>query len=312
VTYLGWDQIEGLVEKAGKRLLPKLKKIMKTHKGFYVYGVPRGGAIPAMLLTQWLINRGLQCKLLPAHMKVYRDNLPTLVIDDIVDSGSTLQRFIDDGFIVEALCRSSVAPSYYAKLPGFNEWVTFPWEGEADGGPEDNVRRLLQFIGEDQARDGLLDTPKRVVKALGEMTKGYSEDPKAILSRTFEQSHDEMVMLKNISFTSLCEHHMMPFIGTATVGYIPGKKVVGISKLARVVNCFARRLQIQERLTDQIALAIATNLKPRGVGVVIRASHHCMICRGVEQHTTEMVTSCMLGYLRNKPEARNEFMLLAK
>ena len=172
------------------------------------------------------------------------------------------------------------------------------------------VETLLRWVGEDPDRDGLADTPARVAKALREMTSGYSEDPAEILSRTFEETSDEMVILRGITFQSICEHHLLPFLGTATVGYLPGK-VVGISKLARLVNCFARRLQIQERLTRQIADAVEKHLEARGVAVVIKAQHLCMACRSVRQMESEMVTSAMLGTLRTDATSRAEFLRLA-
>lgn len=178
-----------------------------------------------------------------------------------------------------------------------------------DDAAQQAVSTLLRFIGEDPARDGLLDTPSRVVRAWREMTAGYGEDAAEILSRTFEETSDELVILSGISFYSTCEHHLLPFYGTASVGYLPGK-VVGISKLARLVQCFARRLQIQERMTKQIGTAIAEHLDARGVGVVIRAHHLCMGCRGTRQPATEMVTSSMLGTLRHDAVSRSEFLRL--
>src|ERR1700719_1686364 len=147
---------------------------------------------------------------------------------------------------------------------------------------EDAVATLLRFIGEDPSRAGLADTPARVVRAWREMTVGYHEDPAEILSRTFDESSDELIILRGISFYSMCEHHLLPFYGEACVGYLPGK-VVWISKLARLVNCCAHRLQVQERMTRQIADAIDEHLHARGVGVVLRAHHLCMGCRGVRQ-----------------------------
>ena len=180
-----------------------------------------------------------------------------------------------------------------------------------EGAAEKAVVTLLRFIGEDPSRDGLADTPSRVVKAWREMTAGYDEDPAEILSRTFEETSDEMIILRGISFYSTCEHHLLPFRGEAQVGYLPGR-VVGISKLARLVNCFARRLQIQERMTRQIAEAIETHLDAKGVGVVLRAHHLCMGCRGVKQEETEMITSSMLGKLRRDPSTRSEFLRLCQ
>ena len=175
---------------------------------------------------------------------------------------------------------------------------------------EKAVTRLLRFIGEDPGRDGLVDTPRRVVRAWRERTAGYGEDPAEILSRTFDETSDELVILRGVSFYSTCEHHMLPFYGTVSLGYLPGK-VVGISKLARLVHCFARRLQIQERLTRQIAAAMAEHLEARGAAVIVSAHHLCMGCRGVRQASTEMVTSSMLGTLRNDPVSRSEFLRLA-
>jgi len=176
---------------------------------------------------------------------------------------------------------------------------------------EEAIVTLLRYIGEDPDRDGLRDTPARVARAWREMTSGYDDDPATILGRTFDESSDEMIILRGISFYSTCEHHLLPFYGTATVGYLPGK-VVGISKLARLVECFARRLQIQERMTRQIADAIETHLDARGVAVILRAHHLCMGCRGVRQEETEMVTSSMLGILRSDATSRSEFLCNAK
>jgi GTP cyclohydrolase I len=174
---------------------------------------------------------------------------------------------------------------------------------------EEAVTALLRMIGEDPSRNGLLETPRRVVKALHELTAGYAEDPAEILSKTFEETSDELIVLRNIEFHSLCEHHLLPFYGTASVGYLPGE-VVGISKLARLVHCYARRLQIQERLTRQIADAIALHLHARGTGVIVQAHHLCMGCRGVRQASTEMITSAMLGTLREDAVTRGEFLEL--
>ncbi|HSP16530.1 MAG TPA: GTP cyclohydrolase I FolE [Thermoanaerobaculia bacterium] len=174
---------------------------------------------------------------------------------------------------------------------------------------EEAVSTILRFVGENPSRDGLLDTPGRVVRAWREMTAGYREDPSEILGTTFEEDCDEMVVLTGVSFYSTCEHHLLPFYGTASIGYLPGK-VVGISKIARVVNCFARRLQIQERLTREVADAIETHLDAKGVAVVIRAHHLCMGCRGVKQPGTDMITSAMRGVLRNDANARSEFLRL--
>jgi GTP cyclohydrolase I len=172
------------------------------------------------------------------------------------------------------------------------------------------VTDLLVYLGEDPGRQGLVDTPRRVVAYLKELTRGYGEDPADYLATVFEDDCDEMVVLTGITFTSLCEHHLLPFSGTATVGYVPDGLVVGLSKLARVVDTYAHRLQLQERLTREIAETITDHLHPKGVGVVLRASHGCMEHRGVSKPGAKFVTSSMTGVLRTKPEARAEFMAL--
>jgi GTP cyclohydrolase I len=177
--------------------------------------------------------------------------------------------------------------------------------------PTTAIVRILEYIGEDPTREGLLDTPKRVLKAFKEFTNGYNQDPNEILSTTFTESYDEMVVLKNIEFVSLCEHHLQPFRGIAAVGYIPSGKVVGLSKLARLVDCYARRLQVQERMTEQIANAIQDVLQPLGVGVFIEAHHSCMGNRGVRKHNASMVTQKLIGAMRKDGDARAEFMRLA-
>jgi GTP cyclohydrolase IA len=175
---------------------------------------------------------------------------------------------------------------------------------------EEAVRTLIRWAGEAPSREGLADTPARVVRAYEEWFEGYDQDPAEILKRTFEEvgGYDGMVVLRDIPFQSCCEHHMAAIEGVAHVGYLPDSRVVGISKLARVVEAYARRLQVQERLTAQIADTIAEVLKPRGVGVVIRASHACMTTRGVRKHGVSMVTSRMLGGFRDDAATRHEFL----
>ena len=175
---------------------------------------------------------------------------------------------------------------------------------------EDAIRVLLRWAGEDPNREGLLDTPKRVVKAYGDWFSGYQEDPREFLERTFEEvvGYDEMIVLRDIEFESHCEHHMAPIIGRAHVGYLPAGKVVGISKLARVVETYARRFQVQEKMTAQIARCIQDVLQPIGVAVVVEAKHQCMTTRGVHKTGVSMVTSKMLGSFRTDPMTRAEFL----
>ncbi len=179
-----------------------------------------------------------------------------------------------------------------------------------DGQAEDAFRSIIRWIGEDPERDGLQETPKRLVRAFREYFCGYAEDPEQILRKTFEEveGYDEMIVLRGVAFESHCEHHVAPIIGRAWVGYVPDRRVVGISKLARVVEAYAKRLQIQERLTAQIANTIESVLKPRGVAVVVKATHHCMMSRGVQKRGTDLVTSRMLGCFRDYPMTRGEFL----
>jgi len=180
----------------------------------------------------------------------------------------------------------------------------------SDEKAEEAIRTIIEWIGEDSNREGLLSTPKRVVKAFKEYFKGYTEDPKHFLSKTFTEveGYDDMVIEKNISVQSHCEHHMAPIIGVAHVAYIPSEKVVGLSKLARVVEVFSKRLQTQERLTMQIAKTIMQVLKPRGVAVTIDAAHHCMTIRGIKKENTTTVTNYFLGAFKDDLGFQNRYL----
>ena len=177
---------------------------------------------------------------------------------------------------------------------------------------EDAVRTLLRWAGDDPSREGLLDTPGRVVRAYEEHFAGYGHDPKLVLARTFEEveGYDEMIVLTDIRFESHCEHHMAPIIGKVHVGYLPDRRVVGISKLARLVEVYAKRLQIQEKMTAQIADTLQDVLKPRGVAVIVEAAHECMTTRGVHKPGTTLVTSRMLGAFRKDAATRREFLAM--
>ncbi len=178
---------------------------------------------------------------------------------------------------------------------------------------EELMRELLVRLGEDPQRNGLLDTPQRMVKAMQYLTKGYQEEPEKILKEAlFDVDYDEMVIVKDIEMFSLCEHHLLPFFGKVHVAYIPNKKVIGLSKIPRLIDVFARRLQVQERLTVQIAESIQNAIQPQGVGVVIEARHLCMMMRGVEKQHSAAVTSSMLGVFRNEQETRQEFLALIR
>ncbi|MBW3559421.1 MAG: GTP cyclohydrolase I FolE [Proteobacteria bacterium] len=185
-----------------------------------------------------------------------------------------------------------------------------PSQAEAEAA----VRTLIRWTGENADREGLLDTPARVARSYRELFAGYEADPREYLERTFEEvgGYDELVVLSDIRFVSFCEHHMLPVVGRAHVGYLPDRRVVGISKLARVVNGYARRLQIQEKMTAEIATAIQEVLQPHGVGVVVEAEHSCMTLRGVNSPSSSLTTSSLLGAVRDDPRTRQEFLRLAR
>jgi GTP cyclohydrolase I len=195
-------------------------------------------------------------------------------------------------------------------LYGVFRFMTKPTQADAEAA----VRVLIEWAGEDPNREGLLETPKRVAKSYKELFSGYEEDPRAYLEKTFEEvgGYDELIVLRDIRVVSFCEHHMLPFLGKAHVGYLPTNRVVGISKLARVVNGFARRMQIQEKLTAEIAQAIQDVLQPQGVGVMIESEHSCMTMRGVNTPGSNLVTSRLMGVIREDPRTREEFLKLAR
>lgn len=259
-----------------------------------VFAVPSGGAAPGVIVASLL--------------DVPLTDAPTatsLIVDDLADSGATLQAF--DLPHMDALIRKPHTPEHIApKAHTIDAWVKFPWEHEP--APTDAIVRLLQYIGEDPTRDGLQDTPARVLRAWSELTAGYGDNAATHLARTFTGNSDQMIVQDGIQFVSMCEHHMLPFIGTARVGYLPGDRIVGLSKLARTVQVFARRLQIQERMTDQIADAIEHTLNPDGVGVTITATHLCMSIRGAQQPNTTTTTTALRGLLLTDAAAKQEFL----
>jgi GTP cyclohydrolase I len=292
-----WKEITALSERVAAAHASK-------HVEGGVYGIPRGGCVPAALIASFM-----KLPLLDAPVS------GCLVVDDIADSSATISRVtasVGQGVLAAALFgRPSIPVTEHLFIASAtDDWLIFPWEAnEAPG--EDAITRLLQAIGEDPSRDGLRDTPARVIRAWKELTSGYSADVTGILARTFVSSFDEMVIVRDIPFVSTCEHHLMPFHGKATVGYLPrGGVVVGLSKIARVVDAFARRLQIQERMTEQIAASLTDALQPLGVGVIVTAEHECMACRGVNKTGISVTTSAMLGVFRSNPEARSEFIAL--
>ena len=281
-----------------------------------IIGVSRGGSVVAEILRSEF--RKVHKIDLPTHTVApfSHDALknlggrPWILADDIYDTGATWVFFEKDAekwgvqlipfFIIDKRLLSIEKDA----------WYVFPWETDEDivGGREQAVVSILRSIGEDPNREGLKDTPKRVSRTWEELTCGYKQDPKEILSAMFDSSsYDEMIVVKDIEFFSLCEHHALPFHGSVHFAYIPGKKVVGLSKVARLVECFSRRLQIQERLTMEIGKTFEEIVQPKGVAVVVQAQHLCMMMRGIKKENSEMVTSYLGGCFKKEIATRQEF-----
>ncbi len=292
---LNWHQCQTRAAEIAHKILAK----SPVNEEIRLYGVPRGGIIPALLVKQEIDRLGHACELVPRAIEA------SYAIDDVIETGNTMENVL------------SKLPNqnFYALMdkrmrPDDQRWIVFPWEiGGESLGPTENIVRLLEFIGENPKRNGLLETPKRVIKSYGELFSGYKQDPKDIFT-VFDDKCDEMVVLRNIEFYSMCEHHMLPFHGVAHIGYIPTDKVVGISKLARLLDIFAKRLQVQERLTQEITAALMEHLNPLGAACMIKAKHMCMCSRGVNKQGTEMVTSSLLGVFKELPATRAEFYQL--
>jgi len=260
-----------------------------------LYGVPRGG-IPVAYLVE---PNGL----------VETPEQAMLIVDDIIDSGKTRDRYLarlpETTFLALA--------DYLEPKRRKGQWLVFPWEvGGKDESATDIVTRLLQYVGEDPTREGLRETPDRVMKAWKEWTSGYELDASKVFKCFLDggEKYDEMVVVKDLPFYSHCEHHLAPFFGTATIAYLPDQRVVGLSKLGRVLNVYAKRLQVQERLTVQVADAIQDNLKPKGVGVLVKARHLCMESRGLATQGHITITSALRGIFLES-NVRQEFFTIA-
>jgi GTP cyclohydrolase I len=248
------------------------------------YGVPRGGAYLSAMLN-------------PVDSPEEAD----IIIDDLIDSGATKERYSKYGKPFIGLFDKTTETNLK------RVWLEFPWEQKEEP-IEDNVVRILQYLGEDVKREGLKETPKRYIKFLKEFTT-----PKDFRFTTFDaEGCDNMIIQKNIPFYSLCEHHIAPFFGTADVAYIPNQKIVGLSKLARCVDLYANKLQNQERITKQVAERLMSELDPKGVAVHLKAQHLCMCMRGVKKHDTWTSTSALLGAFKDDHKARAEFLSIIK
>jgi GTP cyclohydrolase I len=251
-----------------------------------VFGIPRGGAILAGLTKRAISN------------VEYAD----FIVDDIIDSGTTAEKY-----------KKYNKKMYFMidkrKDEYKNKWIKMPWEQDGETDIQDHIIRIIEYIGDDAHRDGLIETPQRMVESWKELFSGYSHKPEEVL-KTFENDSEinSMVVVKDIELYSTCEHHFLPFIGKCTVGYIPGGKIVGLSKIARLVEIFARRLQVQERLTEQIADTLYHILECQGVGVCIKAKHLCMASRGVNKQNSQMITTSLKGIFLEKEKVKEEFV----
>lgn len=288
---LSMEDVKRLAQTVGEHLTQKY-----NGKIVCAYAVPRGGVSAAFAIARYTSLIFVED---PARADIF--------IDDLIDSGRTMEQLCirHPGKPFYVLIDKRIDPIYKG------QWIVFPWEGKSEASFEDNVVRLLQFIGEDPDRGGLHETPTRVAKAwVNDWCSGYNKNPADVL-KVFEdgaEKHDQMITVKDIPIYSHCEHHMAAIFGTVTISYIPDGKIVGLSKLSRLADIFARRLQVQERLTDQIADALFEHLKPKGVGVVIKARHLCMESRGVCQQGHHTITTALRGVIKEKADARAEFL----
>ena len=277
-----------------------------------IYGIPQGGTALAMELSRLLGKRIIDTMELPEWEKEC-----VLIVDDLVDSGATLARFpeyITATLHIKKHTPQNAWPTFH--ISQVDDWITYWWEATEERSIQDNITRILQFIGEDPTREGLLKTPDRVVKSWGKIFEGYKMDPAAIFTTFEPDGYNQLVLLKNVEFYSNCEHHIQPFFGKAHIGYIAQDRIVGISKLARLLDIYARRLQIQERIGQQVTSDLMKYLKPAGAACIIEAEHLCMRCRGVEKQNSVMVTSSLTGRFLEDTDAgraaRAELMGLIK
>lgn len=278
--YLTWEDFFEL-------LLPVQDKITPDD---IVFGIPKGGMI---------VSNFLECK------KTHNPNEATVIVDDIVDSGKTKNLHTEN--FPKARFLSVIDKQVGSKYDGY---IVFPWE-QAEEDAEHTVAKMIEHLGDNPLREGIIDTPKRVVKSWKTIYGGYSQTPEEVLKTSFNVDYDEMIISKDIEFYSTCEHHMLPFFGKAHIAYIPRANVVGLSKLSRLLEVYARRLQIQERLTNQIADGMMKVMNPLGCGVIIEAKHFCMVCRGVQKKNSTMITSAIRGLFKSA-EVKNEFHRLCK
>ena len=271
-----------------------IKGATKSWEGYdSIFAIPRGGVPVAILLGAKL------------GLPIVDEIKPnSLVVDDLVDSGKTLEAYPNHNKAVLYAKPHSPTDKITYMVNVLDGWLEFPWEEPGKIDAENNFRRILQYLGEDTTREGLLDTPKRYIKFMEQ----FLEKPDFNFTVFQNEGTDEMVIQKDIHFFSLCEHHTAPFFGKAHVAYIPGEKIVGLSKLARTVRHYASNFQNQERITTQIAERLEKELAPKGVAIMLEATHLCMEMRGVKTHDTSTITTKLTGAFKENHDTRNEFM----
>jgi len=307
---LTWTDVEQRASETFARIVESFAPV-PLGRPVRLYGVPRGGihALSAVDAACGIAHGSFSVAEFPIE-RVSKAEQADAYVDDIVDTGETRRQYF----------QAYGARPWFAlvdkEMEGISAWVKFPWEMDSgEVGPEENIRRILQYIGEDPKREGLLETPSRVVKSYAELFSGYryktEEEIGSLLKVFTDGACDEMILVKDIEFVSMCEHHMLPFSGVAHIAYLPKDQIVGLSKLARIVDVYARRLQVQERLTQQVTESLMKHLQPNGVACVIEAHHQCMSCRGVKKANAKMVTSSLTGAFR-EPAARAEFYSLIR
>lgn len=254
-----------------------------------VYGVPKNG----LILSALCANAGMRF----THSPTEAD----LIIDDIVDTGKTKKKYVED------YPYTQFRVMFDKKRMDECPWIQMPWEEDCE--TLTHMTRVVEALVPDFCKnEDMHETPSRWINAMTEMLEGYNIDPTVFVKKAFDVPHDNLIVVKGIRFASLCEHHLLPFTGTADVCYLPDKRIIGLSKIPRIVHAYARRVQVQERLTDQIGQFIMQHVQAKGCGVIVRGRHECLRCRGAKQSDVEMITSSMLGELRQSEQLRNEFL----
>jgi GTP cyclohydrolase IA len=299
IETINWERCQWLANAVRSKIFKH--PLFSKEKTNRIWGVPRGGIYAAMMVV------GTDDRLDSCLRLVESPEVADFIIDDVVDTGKTRDKFPDTPFF-------ALIDKRNMEKDLRDTWVVFPWErmlNEGDG-PEENIRRLLEYIGEDPDREGLKETPERVIRSYATLFSGYKQKPEDVMKIFEDGACDEIVLLKNVEFTSMCEHHILPFSGKAHIAYIPDGRVIGVSKLARIFEIYARRLQIQERLCQQVTECLMSYLKPKGAACMIEASHLCMSCRGVQKQNAIMVTSDLKGVFLTDARTRSEFMSMVR